>query len=356
MGAAEYLAEQYPPNVMNNPEIFIPVEDTAADKYGALNNGTCDHLIDWRNSYDIVKHQKDYNPACQLIQEGRPIKRIGLTFATMLDPGQKCTLLLKEVFNYYIKQMHQNGKLEELWQAHISSQSDPGHCDSTYGDNTQRKPAKGGDSDHDGTEDDAAATRRRLRSLKGGGAKGNAAATAGSVVSLEEENVVDSEEVGLNMMDMAGIFLLQVMGALVAILFTVLSYLENKYLRQKKAVPVTRESMRQSQLLEQHQQHPPTTHNNKDDTVDDDNDECYWHVDASTRLPRRPSFNSKKNDDDDKDREREQQEYSSRQREHQALGRVQKRLHHLQASHEELQQQYDGLKQQNETIISLLEN
>merc|ERR1712161_150745 len=140
---------------------------------------------------------------------------------------------------------------------------------------------------------------------------------------------------------------------------------------------------RQSQLLEQHQQHPPTTHNNKDDTVDDakygsrprnysnretvttistrdcssfgtgtddddDDDECYWHVDASTRLPRRPSFNSKKNNDDDKDREREQ-EYSSRQREHQALGRVQKRLHHLQVSHEELQQQ-------NETIISLLEN
>merc|ERR1711865_1011113 len=101
--AAEYLAEQYPPNVMNNPEIFIPVEDTAADKYGALNNGTCDHLIDWRNSYDIVKHQQDYNPACQLVQEGRIIKRIGFTFASMLDPGQKCTLLLKEVFNYYIK-------------------------------------------------------------------------------------------------------------------------------------------------------------------------------------------------------------------------------------------------------------
>merc|ERR1712238_220141 len=231
MGAAEYLAEQYPPNVMNNPEIFIPVEDTAADKYGALNNGTCDHLIDWRNSYDIVKHQKEYNPACQLIQEGRPIKRIGLTFASMLDPGQKCTLLLKEVFNYYIKQMHQNGKLEELWQAHISSQSDPGHCDHVYGDNTRRIP----DSDDDGTEDDAAATRRRLRSLKGGAAK--VAATAGSVVSLEEENA-DSEEMALNITEMAGTFLLQVIGTVVAILFTVFSYLDNKYRREKKTVPV----------------------------------------------------------------------------------------------------------------------
>jgi len=422
--AADYLAELYPPNIMS--EMFIPVPDTAADKYGALNNGTCDFLIDWRNSYDIVKHQQDYNPDCQLIQEGRIIKTIEFTFATMLDPAQKCTLLLKEVFNYYLIQMKDSGKLEELWQDHISSQSDPGHCDSTYGDNTRRNTKGGESEDDDGTddededEDDATATRRR-RSLKGGGRKANAAASS-SVLSLEEETGDSTEEMALTITDMGGIFLLQVIGALVAILFTVFSYLENKYLRDKKAVHVKRydEGMRQAQLLEQHPQHqPPTTHrkddidivddddakygydhgsisrpqynrnrettlstidgssfqsgtnsdsstthhlflNNSDDNGtddvhdddDDDNDECS-RQDSSTRLPRRPSFNSKKN----KDRERErEQEHRSRQRENQSLDHVQQRLHHLQSSHEELKQQYDGLKHQNETIISLLAN
>ena len=392
--AGDYLGEMYP-REFNNPEIFIPTGDTA-ELYGALNNGTCDFLIDWRNNYDIVKHQKEFNPDCRLVQEGRNIKSIGFAFATMLDPGHMCTLLVKEVFNYYIQQMHKNGKLAELWQAHISSQSDPGHCDSTYGDNTERLPTEGEDSE-DGTkeDDDAAATRQR-RYLKAGGGSG---ATAGSVMTeLEEENA-EGEELALTIVEMAGTFLLQLMGALAAILVTVLSYLENKYIRHKKVVRVKRESMQQSELLEQqHQQHPPTTHS-EDDTVDDtkngsrprnysnrettistkdssfksgtsstthlfpntdyngtddvhddhDDDECY-RQDSSTRLPRPPAFKSNKNNDNgDKDPEREP-EYSSRQlEEHPSLDRVQKRLNHL-------QHQNDTLQHQNDTIISLLEN
>ena len=388
--AGDYLEETYPREV-TNLEIFIPVPDNHADKYNSLNNGTCDFLIDWRNSYDIAKHKKEYNPDCRLIQEGRTIKPIGFAFASMLDPGLKCTLLVKEVFNYYIRQMHENGKLVELWQAHISSQADPGHCDSTYGDNTVPLPTED-DASEDGTAEEEETTRQR-RFLKGGGKK---AATAGSVMTELEEEEAAGEELALNIVDMAGTFLLQVMGAVAAILVTILSHLESKYLRHKKVVQVKRESMRQSQLLEQ--QHLSITHLG-DDTVDDikygsrpqnysnrettistkhssfqsgtsstthlspdnsnyhgtddvhdDDNECD-RQNASTQLPRPPSFKLKKNsDNENKDRERVP-EYSPRQREeHPSLDRVQKCLNHLQSSHDELKQQSDGLKHQNDEL------
>lgn len=325
--AGDYLAEMYP-RESNNTEIFIPVSFVTAEKYGALNNGTCDYLIEWRNSYDIVKHQKEYNPDCQLVQEGRAIKSMGFSFATMLDPGHMCTLLVKEVFNYYIQHMRENGKLEELWQAHILSQSDLGHCDGIYGDkNTERLQTEDDDSEDDGTAEEEATRQRRF--LKSGA--GRAAATAGSVMSQLEEEEAEGEELALTIVDMAGTFLLQVVGALAAILVTVLSYLEDKYVRHKKVVRVKRKN-RETTITTRDSSYN-SDYNGPDDVHDDDDDddECY----------------PKKNNNG-KDQEREL-ENSSRQREHPSLDRVQKQLNHLQSSHEEL-------KHQNDTIISLLEN
>lgn len=231
-------------------------------------------------------------------------------------------------------------------------------------------------------EDDAAATRQR-RFLKAGG--GKSAATAGSIMTELEEEEAEGEGLALTIVDMAGTFLLQVMGAVAAILVTVLSYLESKC---KKVVQVKRESMRQSQLLKQQDdtvddiklgsrprnysnrettistKHSSfqsgtssTTHlfpnssdyNHTDDVYDDDN-ECD-RQNASRQLPRPPSFKSKKNNDNEnKDRERVP-EYSPRQQEkHPSLDRVQKCLNHLQSSHDELKQQSDGLKHQNDEL------
>ena len=148
---------------------------------------------------------------------------------------------------------------------------------------------------------------------------------------------------------------LQVVGALAAILVTVLSYLEDKYVRHKKVVRVKHKN-RETTVTTRDSSYN-SDYNGPDDAHDDDDDddECYRH-DSSTRLPRPSSFKSKKNNDG-KDQEREP-EYSSRQ--HPSMDRVQKQLNHLQSSHEELKQQLkhqnDTMKHHNDTIISLLEN
>lgn len=364
--AEDYIDEMYP-EVSNLTDMFISVPDNTRDKYGSLNNGTSRFLIDWQNSFDVVKHQQEYNPDCQLQQKGRTIKKIEWTFSTKLDPGHKCTLLINEVFNFYIKQMEDNGKLRELWQSHIASLSDPGHCDSTYNEDTLSSSSTSTDS-----------SRRYL--------KGDAGSTTGSVVAANEASAYEesAEQLSLSVQEMAGTFLFQAVGTMLAILVTILSYFEKKYIHHKEK-KIQRESIVMNALADGIHM----TLENSDDSVDtalgqrqriyknrqttdstrdgssfvgfgtnanvwlndiNKDDDDYSNHNSSVRLPRPPSFTSDDNNNNDLERE---QECNYEQREQQQQVSFHQRLNNLLSSHDELRHE---LKNQNNTIISLLKN
>ena len=207
--AHEYVQRKYP----QAQSYFVLVPDIITDQYDALNNGECEILIGRQQEFYNAEHQQRHNPECKLKQDGRIIEPLGYAFATKMDPGYKCSLLVNEVFNYYIKQMEETGKLQELWSAHVQNYADPGHCDNN-------RNTIGGDKDGKGE------SNSRQRYLKSGGA-------AGAVVT-ETSTDADTEQLSLSLPEMAGTFLLQFAGSLFAILATIVSYFEHKYHTRRK--------------------------------------------------------------------------------------------------------------------------
>lgn len=203
--AHEYVQRMYP----QSQSYFVPVPDL--NKYDALNNGTCDLLIGKKQEFETVKYQTSANPDCKLLWEGRIIESLGDAFATKLDTGHKCTLLVNEVFNFYLRQMEETGYLQELWNQHVQNYADPGHCSVGSGVGT------GGGS---GT------TRNRQLTTASGD---KAIVATESSINVEEE---DPEQHSLTLTEMAGTFLFQLVGSVLAVIVTIISYFEKQYHRR----------------------------------------------------------------------------------------------------------------------------
>ena len=79
--------------------------------YNALNLGECDVLLGAKQSFEVFEHKEEFNKDCDLVWEGRVVKHIGFSFATMIDPGTLCSSLVNEVFNFYLS--------ESKWKASV---------------------------------------------------------------------------------------------------------------------------------------------------------------------------------------------------------------------------------------------
>ena len=219
-----YLRKTYP----GIEPFLVP---TAKDElYSALRGGDCELMVAYKQNFDTsIKRQED-NPTCTLQWQGRKIQPLVDGFATKLDPAVFCTDLVNEVFNYYIREMTDNGYLDHLWEEHINYYADEGHCGAT-GTNSP--------------------TERRLKGASNGGAAGGGAAATLS------DGGGENESFSLSLKDMAGTLLFQVISTTLAILVAVVSGFE----RRTKAKRTERNFSRRSTVCA-----TPATSENDDGT------------------------------------------------------------------------------------------
>jgi hypothetical protein len=87
--AEEYITTKYPGAL----SLLVP-QDSVEAMYTALNDGECDVVLGRRVDYDVYKLKDDFNPDCQLTWQGHQVMDTDAAFATIIDPGNKCTLLV----------------------------------------------------------------------------------------------------------------------------------------------------------------------------------------------------------------------------------------------------------------------
>lgn len=85
----EYITRKYPGAL----SLLVP-QDSVDAMYTALNDGECDVVLGGRKDYDIYNLKDEFNPDCQLTWQGHQVLDVDAAFATIIDPGNKCTLLV----------------------------------------------------------------------------------------------------------------------------------------------------------------------------------------------------------------------------------------------------------------------
>jgi ABC-type amino acid transport substrate-binding protein len=91
-----YITRKYPDAI----SLLVPKE-SVRDMYTALNEGECDVVLGERHDYDAYTLKNEFNPDCHLTWQGRPVLESDTGFATLMDPGQKCTLLVSGKHNIF---------------------------------------------------------------------------------------------------------------------------------------------------------------------------------------------------------------------------------------------------------------
>jgi len=190
-----YLTKTYP----GIESLLVP---TAKDElYSSLREGQCELMVAYKQSFDTSAKRPEDNPTCTLQWQGRKVQSLMDGFATKLDPAIRCTDLVNEVFNYYIREMSDNGYLDYLWEEHINYYADEDHCGDT----------------------NSPINVRRLKGVSSGGAAGGGAAAA-----MAEGGGGENESSALSLKDMAGTLLFQAISTALALLVAIVSGFDRK--------------------------------------------------------------------------------------------------------------------------------
>jgi len=99
-------------------------QDSVDAMYTALNDGECEVVLGGRKDYDIYNLKDEFNPDCQLTWQGHQVLDVDAAFATIIDPGNKCTLLVTSVFTYYLERLSEDGTLGRLWMEEVQNKAD----------------------------------------------------------------------------------------------------------------------------------------------------------------------------------------------------------------------------------------
>jgi hypothetical protein len=81
----DVITTEYPDSVE-----FIVTGNTRGELYDILNGKNekqCDVVIGAKQNYETIIMKQEYNPDCKLQWNGRIIKDVGSSFATLIDPG-----------------------------------------------------------------------------------------------------------------------------------------------------------------------------------------------------------------------------------------------------------------------------
>jgi len=95
---------------------LVPRKDEIA-LYGALNNRECEYLLAFAQDWLRLQNLHLFNPDCDIEWVGRD-RRVftsGAGFVASADSGDLCTGFIRDVFDFHLKQMVEDGFVEKSW-------------------------------------------------------------------------------------------------------------------------------------------------------------------------------------------------------------------------------------------------
>ncbi|CAB9525231.1 expressed unknown protein [Seminavis robusta] len=98
--------------------VRIP-KNSELELYQGLSNGDCDYMLTSMASWNKYKGIKEYNPHCDLFLVGDgayKVLDIGGGFITTIDSGKLCTGFIRDVLNLLVRDMIEDGFLEQAWE------------------------------------------------------------------------------------------------------------------------------------------------------------------------------------------------------------------------------------------------
>jgi len=200
-----------------NSKYYIRANQT--ESYKKVLSGECDIVITEQATWDKFQFLSDINVNCALSQIGDTWQRIDASFGVKGDSGKYCTSYLRDVFDYHLFAMEQDGTLEDLWDKDIRSSSTV-DCAAGFGTEVRHL----GDNQNSELQMNNNVERRKNRVLKGAAAR-NAGSEAGAVAS---NGNVDFDTVPLHMTNMAGVFIFHGILTAVSLVLALLPWIYRK--------------------------------------------------------------------------------------------------------------------------------
>jgi hypothetical protein len=119
----EYLTTTY-------PDAILVRKATPSDVFGALQNDECQIAAVPVSLFDVYQRNLDVNEDCSLSWQGRTEKIVPSGIATAVDTGILCSSLISYVLDFHLTQMKADGFLDRLWEEHLQKITDH-DCDSS---------------------------------------------------------------------------------------------------------------------------------------------------------------------------------------------------------------------------------
>ena len=107
------------------PDLQLVPQDTEQGIFDGLrreySDGGCDAFAHQSNTFEIYERSVEVNYDCSISSEKRRVKIIEAGMATAVDTGTyRCTSLVSHVLNYYMREMLDDGFIEEAWKKFLA--------------------------------------------------------------------------------------------------------------------------------------------------------------------------------------------------------------------------------------------
>ena len=107
-------------------------KESELEVYQGIANGDCEIGLTHAESHKEYELKRKYNPNCRLEVVGIPV-RPGISSFALMDSATLCSSVVRNVLDYYLLQMIEDGKLESIKTAHYKAGADG--CDSRENEN-----------------------------------------------------------------------------------------------------------------------------------------------------------------------------------------------------------------------------
>jgi len=242
-GTDKAIVKEYPGFADSENYIRSPTKE---DSYKKVLDGVCDIVITEQATWDTFQVDSKNNENCALSQIGDTWQRRDASFGVKGDSGQYdrqyCTSYLRDVFDYHLYAMKQDGTLEVLWAEQIKSTSTV-DCAAGFG-TAVRHLADNQNSELQMNND---IERKKNRVLKGAATIKNAGSEGGAVAS---NGNVDSDTERLDMFQLGGVFIFHYILTAASLILALLPWVYRKV---------------------NHRNHPEFHHEDKENGVIQDN-------------------------------------------------------------------------------------
>ncbi|GFH55628.1 hypothetical protein CTEN210_12104 [Chaetoceros tenuissimus] len=80
-----------------------------------VRDGDCNYAVLPLSNYELIRGSNEINGDCTLIRVGRNFKNYDIGMAVKSDAGTLCTSLVRDMVNVHMKDLHDEGFINELW-------------------------------------------------------------------------------------------------------------------------------------------------------------------------------------------------------------------------------------------------